>query len=226
MPTVGGIVVSTGIEAGGRRSFLEVIDELARPIDASDTTVRALAADAFRAAVRTMNRKGLWSWEIQTENITQTANSPYTTITGAIKKPLAMYYLDSNSLPWERIGYTEYDTLVNTCDLSLPGRPWCYSVPNMFETGQIRWHPIPDRAEACQLTYYRVTPAPRDEAEPVEVPDFAIEAYMAFAWYEMAKRTPAMQKWLPLNIAKADAMLAFRELSAHVNVPGDREQYG
>ena len=226
MPTIGGIVVATGQEASGRRTLLDIVDELARPFNASDTTIRALAADSFRAAVRTMNRKGNWPWELQDESLTQTINSPYTTVTGAIKKPLAMYYLDSSNLPWERICYIEYENLVNTYDLSIAGRPSRYSVPNMFETGQIRWHPIPQEAESCQLTYYRVTPAPRTESETVEIPDHAIETYTAFAWFELAKRLPAAQARYPLTVAKADAMLAFRELSAHVNMPGDRVQYG
>lgn len=226
MPTIGGIVVSTGQEAGGRRTLLDIMDELSRPFDASDSTIRALAGDAFRAAVRTMNRKGNWPWELQDEDITQTANSPYSTVTGAIKKPLAMYYLDGSSLPYERIGYQEYEYLVETYDLSIAGRPTRYSIPNMFETGRIRWYPIADSALNCRFTYYRVTPAPRDEQEPVEVPDYAIETYMAFAWFELAKRLPAAQARFPLTIAKADAMLAFKELCAHVNAPGDRVQYG
>jgi hypothetical protein len=222
MPTVGGIVVSTGSESSGRRTLGDVVDELARPIDASDTTVRAIAADAFRAAVRTMNRKGNWPWELQDESMTMSVNGPHTTVTGAIKKPLAMYFTDSSNLPDERIGYIEYEKLVETYDMSLAGRPCLYSVPNTFETGQIRWYPIPQEAETCQLTYYRVTPAPQVETETIEVPDHAIEVYTAFAWFEFAKRLPAAATRYPLNVAKADAMLAFKEIVAHVNQIGDR----
>jgi len=75
MPTFGGIVVPTGAEASGRRTLLDVVDELARPVDASDTTIRALAADAFRAAVRTMNRKGCWPWEYQEEDVAITSGA-------------------------------------------------------------------------------------------------------------------------------------------------------
>ena len=72
MPTVGGIVVPTGgAPATGRRTLLDIMTEIARPVDASDSTVLALAADAFRAAVRRMNRKGSWPWEYQTEDITR-----------------------------------------------------------------------------------------------------------------------------------------------------------
>ena len=100
MPTFGGIVVPTGQESSGRRTLLDIVDELARPFNAADTTIRALAGDAFRAAVRTMNRKGNWPWELQDEPLTQTINNAHTTLTSSVKKPLAMYYLDSNSQPW------------------------------------------------------------------------------------------------------------------------------
>ena len=226
MPTIGGIVVSTGTEASGRRTLLDIVDDLSRPVNASDTTVRALAGDAFRAAVRIMNRKGNWPWELQDEDITQTIASPYTTIAGAIKKPLAMYYLDSSSLPYQRIWYEEYERLVEEYDLAYSSKPTVYSVPNMFETGQIRWHPIPVAAENCRFTYYRVTPAPRTESESVEIPDFAIEAYMAYAWLELCKRLPAMRAILPITVAQDEAKQAFKEISAHVNMPGDRIQYG
>src|SRR3989304_6081559 len=94
MPTISGIIIATGTESSGRRTLLDVVDELSRPINAADSTVRALAGDAFRAAVRTMNRKGSWPWEIQDEDITITANQRFSTVTGAIKKPLRMHYLD------------------------------------------------------------------------------------------------------------------------------------
>jgi len=226
MPTFGGIVVPTGQESSGRRTLLDIVDELARPFNAADTTIRALAGDAFRAAVRTMNRKGNWPWELQDEPLTQTINNAHTTLTSSVKKPLAMYYLDSNSQPWERIAYEEYETLVEKYDLSTSGRPTMYSVVNLFETGQIRWYPIPVAAENCRLTHYRITPAPRIESEAVEIPDYAIEAYSAYAMLELSKRLPAAQARYPLTIAIAEARQAFRELAAHVNAPGDRMQYG
>ena len=226
MPTIGGIVVATGIEASGRRTLLDIVDDLSRPVNASDTTVRAMAGDAFRAAVRIMNRKGNWPWELQDEDITQTIDSAYTTVAGAIKKPLAMYYLDSDSLPYQRICYEEYERLLETYDLAYSSKPTVYAIGNFFETGQIRWHPIPVAAENCRFTYYRATPAPRNESEPVEIPDFATEAYMAYAWLELCKRLPAMRSILPITVAQEEAKQAFREISAHVNIPGDRIQYG
>lgn len=226
MPTFGGMVVATGVEADGRRTLLDVVDELARPIDASDPAVRSLAGDAFRAAVRTMNRKGCWPWELQNETLVQTINSPNTTVQGAIKKPLAMYYINSSNLPTERIGYIEYETFVETYDLSLSGRPCLYTIGNLFETGQIRWVYIPTSAESCQFTFYRVTPAPRVESEAVEVPDYAIEVYTTLARWNLSKILPAAQARYSLADGRRDSADAFRELSAHVNAPGDRMQYG
>src|SRR3989304_8607150 len=95
MPTISGIIIATGTESSGRRTLLDIVDELARPINAADSTVRALAADAFRAAVRTMNRKGLWPWEVLQEDITITSGSRFSTVISAIKKPLAMHYLSA-----------------------------------------------------------------------------------------------------------------------------------
>lgn len=225
MPTFSGIVVPTGSEASGRRSFLDVIDELARPVDASDTTVRALAADAFRAAVRTMNRKGLWPWEILDEDVSITANNATSTLNGAVKKPLAMHFLSAaGGVRDQRLTYMPYDRFVETFDQNVTGEPHTYAIPNFFETGQVRWFPIPGSDDNARFTYYRVTPAPRSESEPVEVPDHAIEVYMSFAWYEFLKRLPTEQRPFPIAVAMADRKEAFRALSAHVAAPGDRRR--
>ncbi len=226
MPTVSGIVVATGgSPATGRRSFLDVINEIARPVDASDTTIRALAADAFRAAVRTMNRKGLWPWEVLDEDISMTANQPFSSISSAVKKPLAMHYLTAaGGTRDQRIGYLPYDEFIETFNHNLTGTSFRYTFPNLFETGQIRWGPIPRDDDNLRLTYYRVTPAPRSEQETVEIPDHAIEPYMAYAWYEFLKRLPTEQRPFDIGTAQIEARLAFREISTHVNTPGDRSR--
>jgi hypothetical protein len=223
MPTISGIVVATGTEATGRRTLLEVIDELSRPVDASDTTVRALAGDAFRSAVRTMNRKGLWPWEIQHEDIVQTANSKFTTVTGAIKKPLAMHYTDgAGGNQDQRVLYMPYAQFVEQYNLDVSGQAHTYTIPNLFETGQVQWFPVPSSADNVRFTYYRATPAPRNETEAIEVPDYAIEVYMAYAWVEFLKRLPSQQRVFDIQIAITEARMAFREMSAHVASPGDR----
>jgi len=225
MPTVSGIVVPTGREASGRRRLLDVVDELSRPVDASDSTVRALAADAFRSAVRTMNRKGSWPWEIQDEDISITANQRFSTATGAIKKPLAMHLLDSaGGTRDQRISYMEYENFVEQYNLDISSEPHTYTIPNLFETGQIRWFPTSPSNDNARFTYYRVTPAPRDENEAVEIPDHVIEAYMAQAWLEFLKRLPSEQRPFPITVALSEARQAFRELSAHVTSPGDRSR--
>ena len=225
MPTLGSFVFPTGKEASGRRSLLDIVDELSRPIDASDTTVRALAADAFRAAVRTMNRRGLWPWEVLDEELTLTANAQFSAVQSAIKKPLAMHYLDATGgKPNQRLVYVSYDRFVEQFDLSQTGLATTYTIPNMFETGQVAWYPIPSATAYARLTYYRVTPAPRTESQAVEIPDHALEVYMAFAWAEFLKRMPEQQRPFPIAVALSEARMAFRELSAHVTSPGDRQR--
>ena len=154
MATLGGIVFPTSSEASGRRSFLDIIDELARPVDASDSTVRALAADAFRAAVRTMNRKGLWPWEILEEDIAITANQRFSAATGAVKKPLSMHYLDeAGGTEDQPIHYVSYDRFLEEFTLDVSGEATAYTIPNLFETGQIRWFPVPSAADNVRFAY-------------------------------------------------------------------------
>lgn len=225
MPSFSGIVVATGVEASGRRAFSDVVDELARPVDASDSTVRALAGDAFRAAVRTMNRKGLWPWEIMDEDVAITANLRFSTVTSAIKKPLAMHFLSAaGGVRDERIGYISYDKFVETWNQNITGQPYQYTTPNLFETGQILWFPTPSAADNARFTYYRVTPSPRAESETVEIPETAMDVYMAYAWAEMMKRLPSGQRPSSVDASAGLARLAFRELSAHVASPGDRSR--
>ncbi len=232
MPTISGIVVATGgAPATGRRIFLDIIDELCRPVNAADETIRALAADGFRAAVRSINVKGLWPWEVQDEDVNITANEPFSSVTGAIKKPLAMHYLNAAGGTRDQpIRYETYDRFVEkyTMDYTT-SEPRTYTIPNMFETGQVRWHPIPSSNDNARFTYYRVTPSPRSEQETVEIPDHVLETYMTVAWYEFMKRIPSEQRPFPISLALVEKKAAFKELSAHVNSPGDRSrqiQYG
>ena len=226
MPTISGIIVSTGTESEGRRTLLEVVDELARPIDAADETIRALAGDAFRAAVRIMNRKGLWPWEILEEDVNITANEKFSTISGPVKKPLSMYYLDAAAgNPTCPIWYVSYDRYAENYAQDITRQPDHYTIPNLFETGQVRWCYIPSNNDFARFIYYRVTPAPQAETETIEVPDWVIEAYMAYARLELVKRCPSYRAILSLGEALAEARIAFRELSAHVASPGDRSRW-
>lgn len=223
MPTPTSLVVSTSSEAVGRRRFGEIIDELARPINPDDETIRALAGDAFRAAVRTMDRKGLWPWEMQDEDITITGGQRFVTASGVIKKPLAMFYTNgAGGTERQRIDYLPYDEFLEAYNLDVSGQAFLYTIPNLFETGQIRLYPAPTSGDAARFSYYRSTPPPRQEDETVEIPDYATEVYMAYAWFELMKRVPAAQQRFPLGAALASAQLAFREISAHIASPGDR----
>jgi len=224
MPTIAGTIVSTGSQAAsGRRSFLEVIDELARPIDADDSTVRALAGDAFRSAVRTVNRRGLWPWEAMDEDITLTANNAFSTLTSAVKKPLAMHYLNAQGGTINAsIGYTPYPTFLEKYTADVSGRPHTYTLPNLFETGQVRWFPAPSSTYYARFSFYRVTPIPRTDSETIEVPEYALELYMAYAWVEFLKRLPSQQRPFDIQIAMMEANSTFRQMAHHVASPGDR----
>lgn len=224
MATIGGIVVATGgAPTTGRRTLLEVIDELARPINGADPTIRGLARDAFRTTVNRMNQKGCWPWEVQEEDVSITANVFFSTVSGSIKKPLAMHKLSGSAgTRDQRIQYISYDRAMEMNDFNFAADVWGYTIPNLYETGQIRWLPKPNVNDNARFTYYRVTPAPRNETEVIEIPDYVIDAYTAMAWYEFLKRLPSQQRNADLSLARADSRQAFREISAHVNSPGDR----
>ena len=227
MPTLGGIVVATG-GAGStdRRNFRDIINELARPVDPSGSIVRALAADAFRAAVRTMNRKGLWPWEVLDEDIAITANDKFSTTTGVIKKPLAMHFLNAaGGTRDQKISYMSYDRFLEKYNMDLASEPHTYTIPNLFETKQIRWFPTPSSADNVRFSYYRATPIPKVESETVEIPEYVTETYMAYAWAEFMKRLPSEQRPFTISWALSEARQSFRELSSHVNTPGDMSRF-
>lgn len=219
------VIAPTSSKGTGRRTFLDIVDELSRPLDADDDTVRAVAADAFRSAVRKMNTKGLWPWEIQEEDLTITVNERFSSTQSAIKKPLAMHYLNAvGGTEDQPISYVSYDRFLEQYTLDVTGEASCYTIPNLFETGQIRWFPVPSGNDNARFAFYRVTPIPMIMDEPVEIPDYAIETYMAAAWVELVKRLPLAQQFMPMTTAFAEWRIAFRELSSHVNAPSDRSR--
>jgi len=224
MPTIIGAIVSSGSQAqSGRRTFLDVIDELARPVDADDSTVRALAGDAFRSAVRIVNRRGLWPWEILDEDVVLVAENQFSTLSGTVKKPLAMHYTNGQGgVIDEHLNYVPYSTFVEKYTANIGGKPHTYTIPNLFETSQVRWYPIPSSADYARFTYYRVTPIPHTESETIEIPDYATELYMAYAWVEFIKRLPSAQRPFDIQIAMMEASSAMKQMSHHVASPGDR----
>lgn len=225
MATFGGIVVATGGEAEGRITLSEAVADLARTVNVDDEDIRAVAKDAIRSAIRTMNRKGCWPWEYQEEDMVTTAGSPYVTVTSDIKKPLALHWLTAAGGVEERsLTYIPYDVYREKYNMNIQSDPLYYTIPNMFESGQIRLYPIPASAVQLRLSFWRVTPAPRNETEVIEVPEWAFEAYMSRAWYEFCKRLPNNQRPMPIQIALAEAMQAFKELSASVS-HADRSRY-
>jgi hypothetical protein len=225
MPTFSGIIVATGSESDGRTTLLDVVNELSTSINAADETVRALAADAFRAAVRTMNRKGNWPWECLDEDITMTLNNAFSTVSGPVKKPLSMHYTTTaGGTQNQPIIYCTYDRFLEMYSLDIACQPTIYTIPNLFETGQVRWFGVPNSAYTAKFNYYRATPVPRAEDEVLEIPETAIETYKSFAWYEFVKRLSQKRRPFPIEVALAECRISFKELCAQVNSPGDRSR--
>ena len=227
MPTIAGVVVSTGAESNNRRTLSDVASEMARTINGADETIIALASDAFRAAVHTMNLKGNWPWEMLDEDLVISANNSFTTCIGVIKKPLSMHYTEgAGGVQKQTIGYVPYARFLEGYNLNLTGSPQKYTIPNMFETGQIRWFPIPPAADNARFNYYRATPAPRRLEETIEIPEHAIQGYMGYAWLEFCMRLSSRQRPFPIEVALRKSEQSFKELSAHVSNPGDMTRAG
>lgn len=226
MSAPSGIVVGTGgAPASGRRTLAELVDELARTVNSNDNKIRALAGDSVRAAVRRINSKGCWPWEYSEEEITLTPSNKFASVQSSIKKPLSMHYLTaSGGNEREPLAFESYDRFLECYSLDIAGRAHTYTIPNLFETGQIRFFPIPTSADVASFKFYRITPAPRSESETVEMPDYASEMYMAFAWEEYQKRLPKGQRTMDIPVAMAASREAFRAMSAHVASPGDRSR--
>lgn len=222
MAGLAGIVAPTSSYAADRRVFGTLVDEIARPIDADDSTVRALAMDAIRAAIRKFNAMGGWPWEIQTVEITQASGQATYTLPTPFKKEISLHRLDATGgNPDDRLLYVPYQTFITAYDLSRSGTPIFYSAANVFETGQLSLYPIPQAADFLQLDYYRETPRPTSESTPMEIPEYALEAYMAEAWYEFLKRLPSERRLFDLGTARADAFQMMGRIKAFVNTPGD-----
>jgi len=220
--TLGPIVSATSGAAADRRTFGELVDELARPYDADDTTIRALAADAIRAAIRKFNAMGCWDWEIQSVEITTSANVSSYALPQAYKRPLSCHLLAaSGGLRKDRISYILYNVFVEYSSLNTTGTASAYTLKNQFETGQITFYPQPTSTAYYQLDYYRETPRPRNDSEAIEIPEYALEAYMAEAWYEFAKRMPAERRGADLSLLRADASMARARITSFVSTDFD-----
>lgn len=226
MTTVAGIVVPTGSPAVGRRTFLDVKTELARPINAGDPTTLALAGDAFQAAVRWYDGKGNWPWEWQDEEINITTNERFSTVQSRVKKELSMHYiLTAGAAEDERIEFQRYNVFKEKYSTTLTGKPEVYTIPNFFETAKIRWFPTPSADYLARFTFYRHTPVPQRDADVLEIPDMVTGYYMARAWYEFMKRLPSAQRVVGISEARADANAQFSTITAHVETDGDMSSH-
>ena len=222
MPGLSGIIAPSTVMAADRRTFGDLVDEIARPIDADDSTVRALAMDALRAAIRKFNALGGWPWERQNVELTITANQADYTLPQRFKKEMSLHRVnDTGGRRDEKLQYVSYEIFVGAYDLEADGTPWLYTLHNVFETGQLTLFPRPSQNDFMRLDYYRETPRPTSESTPMEIPEYALEAYVAEAWYEFLKRLPSERRLFDLGTARQDAYLMAARIKAFVNSPGD-----
>ena len=208
----------TAAAAVDRRTFGECKTELARPYNADDETTLAIAGEALNSAVRAYNRF-LWPWEVLTQNITVVAGTDAYALDTPFKKPLSLYFTQSGR-KWKRIAYEPYDSFVQNYWIKSDGSPVMYTLRNEFETGQLTVWPRPISGDTMQLDYYRNTPSLQRDETPFEMPEYALEAMMQWAWFEMNKRMRGNEG--RISQSRQDAFAARAELVAMCALRGDQ----
>lgn len=220
MPGLGPIVVSTGAAAADRRTFAELKGELARTYNPDDPNTMAVAGDSIRAAIQAFNRCN-WPWEVLTHQGTLAANAETMALPQPFKAPLSAHILQ-NGRKWKRLAYMPYETYLAEYDLTAVGEPRCYSLQNQFESGLVTfWPRAMGTAYSVEIDYYRRTPIPKADNDPMEMPGEAEEAVMQWAFWEFCKRLGGEFLAGRIAVAKQDAMQARAELVAHVALRGD-----
>ena len=220
MPLTGPSIVGTVAAPSDRRTFAEFKAELTRPFNDSDEVTLKLAGDCLNQAIRKLNRK-LWSWEVYTaDNISVTSGTETYALPQPFKKPLSAYFLESGR-EHKRLLHVPLETLYGEYDLKHDAEPTCYTLKNVFETGQITLWPRPSSAYTLRVHYYRRTPILRNDTEPAEFPPEAEGALLAEAMYQMMRRIPGQGMLGRMPVSKRDAEQAWSELVAFEIEPGD-----
>lgn len=223
MPSFGGqFIFSSSSQAPGRRTFLEMKSELARPYNANDETALAIAGDAINAAIRRYNRR-LWPWDILTDTLSFDADEDTQPISLTFKKPLAAHILDS-SRKNKRLAYEPYESFVESYDLKQDGQPVIYTMKNVFRDGLLTVWPRPQSAYTIEVDYYARIPLMKQDDDPYEGPPESEEAVMAEADYIYLSRRPGTSGTM-LQAKRADLETAWRELVAFAAVRGDAVGY-
>ena len=219
MPLTGPGIFPTTTTAIDRRTFGDCKAELARPMNPDDENTLAIAGDSINSAIRAFNRF-LWPWEILTQDISFTSGVETYRLDVPFKKPLSFYYTDSNGRRIRRIHWQPYDSFVLEYGLKSDGSPAIYTMRNEFETGLLTVAPRPISSDTAQLDYYRSTPTLQRDETPIEMPEYALEAVMQWAWFEMYKRMPGRERLIPQ--ARLDAASARAELVGLCALRGDQ----
>jgi hypothetical protein len=155
---------------------------------------------------------------VLTQNISFVSGTDAYALDTPFKKPLSLYYT-SSSRRSRRIIYQPYDTFIQEYGLKSDGSPTIYTMRNEFETGQLIVYPRPIGSDTAVLDYYRNTPSLQRDEAPVEMPEYALEAVMQWAWMEMFKRVRGQQNRVP--DARRDAFAARAELVGLCALRGD-----
>ena len=218
MPLTGPGIIPTAAAAVDRRTFGDCKAELARPFNPDDATMLAIAGESLNSALRAYNRF-LWPWEVLTQNISLVSGTDAYALDTPFKKPLSLYYTQSSRRS-RRIVYQPYDTFIQEYGLKSDGSPTVYTMRNEFETGQLIVYPRPINSDTAVLDYYRNTPSLQRDEVPIEMPEYALESAMQWAWFEMYKRVRG--KGDMVSGARRDAFAARAELVAFCALRGDQ----
>ena len=220
MPGVGPLVVSSGLQATDRRSFLEMKEELARAYNSGEETVMSIAGDAINAAIRVYNRYN-WPWEVLKVPDFNTASGTETyTVPAPFKAPLSCHVVTS-SRPSRRLGFIPFSSYMTEYSLRADGNPTLYTFENLHETGQVTFWPRPGAVETMRICFYRRTPTLKYDDSPLDVPLEAEEGYQSWAWYEFVKRIGGEWGASRITSALSEARAARIELVAMVSERGD-----
>ena len=216
-------VFPTGAASADQLTFGDIKADLALSINPDDPTVLAIAGDAVRSALLVYSRYN-WPWDVIDQTISIVSGTDTYALAQKFKLPLSCYLLDGSSRRDKKVYYMEYASFLEEAGSNQDGEPRLYTIPNAFESGTVLFYPRPTSAYTAKLSYYRmVAHRFRDDAMPVEIPDYAVEPVRAWAWYEMLKKIGGSGNIARLPSARADAMAARSELVAMVNSRGDMQ---
>ena len=218
----GGFVAPVTAQAVARRTLGELITDLTLAYDDSDTTIRRQGRVAIQGAIRKMNTMGAWDWEILGEEITIVADQADYALQAHFKRELDMHYLDSSGgRRDEPFTFYPYQKFLARHSLKEDAKAWSYTLKNVFESGVLTLFPRPSQADVAFIDYYRETPIPKQDHEPLEIPEYALAVIEDEAWYRLLRMMPAERRTSDIAFARDDARKAWSRIRAFLAVATD-----